>query len=105
MLTVQSEQPGPTSNALILRRTITGLAGSMTRSAAIILRLVCVWGTRGITFVLMHHQVMLTAGALVRSVLTAGAVGFAWHARAILGIYVKKCRKNRALRHSISENL
>lgn len=74
----------------------------MAWSAAIILRLVCIWGTRGVTFVLMHHQVMLTAGALVRSVLTAGAVGFARHARAILGIYVEKCRKNRALRHSIS---
>lgn len=102
MLTVQSEQSGSASNALILHRTITCLAGSMAWGAAIVLCLIRICGTRGVTFVLVHHQVMLAAGALVRSILTAGAVSFTWHACAILGIYVKRCRKNRALCHSIS---
>lgn len=31
---------------------------------------------------------MLAAGALVRSVLTAGAVSFARHARAVLGVFI-----------------
>jgi len=38
---------------------------------------------------------MLAAGALVRSVLAAGAVGFAWYACAVLGIYVKRCQNSR----------
>ena len=40
---------------------------------------------------------MFAAGALVRSVLAAGAVGFAWHARAVLGIYVKRCQNFRVV--------
>lgn len=60
----------------------------MARGAAIVLRLVRIWGTRGVTLVLVHHQVMLAAGALVRSVLTAGAVGLARHTRAVLGVFV-----------------
>lgn len=58
----------------------------MARRTIVILRLVRVGRTRGVTFVLMHHQMMLAAGAFVWSVLAAGAVGFAWHARAVLGI-------------------
>lgn len=69
----------------------------MARDAAIVLRLVRIWGTRGVTFVFVHHQVMLAAGALVRSVLTAGAVGLARHTRAVLGVCVMKCKKNRTL--------
>lgn len=104
-LTVQSEQPGSAGNALVLRRAVAGLAGSVARGAAVILRLVRIRGTRGVTLVLVHHQVMLAAGALVRSVLTAGAVGLTRHARAVLGVCAemqKKKKKNRALRHSIS---
>lgn len=40
---------------------------------------------------------MLAAGALVWSVLAAGAVGLAWHARAILGIYGKMQKSRVAL--------
>lgn len=71
----------------------------MARRAIIILRLVRVGRTCSVTFVLVHHQMMLTAGALVRSVLAAGAIGLAWHARAVLGIYIERC-KNRASRYS-----
>lgn len=58
----------------------------MARRAIVILRFVRVGRTRGITFVLVHHQVMLTASTLVRPVLAAGAIGLAWHARAVLGV-------------------
>lgn len=65
----------------------------MARRAVVVLRLVCVSGTRSVTFVLVHHQVMLAAGTLVRPVLTTGAVGLAGYARAIFRICAKrKCK-------------
>lgn len=52
----------------------------------IILRLVCVLWTRRIAFVLVHHQVMVTASAVVGSVLAGCAVGLAWHTRFVVVI-------------------
>lgn len=101
LLTIQSEQSRSAGDALIIRRAVTGLAGRMARCAIVILRFVRIGRTRGITFVLMHHQMMLAAGTLVRSVLAAGAVGLAWHARAVLGVCTKEC-KNHTSRYSIS---
>lgn len=85
---VQSKQSGSAGDTLVIRRAVTGLTGRMARRAIVVLRLVRVGRARGVTFVLVHHQMMLAAGALVRSVLAAGAVGLAWHARAVLGIFV-----------------
>lgn len=70
----------------------------MARRAIVVLRLVRVGGARGVTLVLVHDQVMLAAGALVRSVLAAGAVRLAGYARAVLGICARK-DANRALCH------
>jgi len=62
----------------------------MARRTIVILRLVRI-------VVLMHHQMMFAAGALVRSVLAAGAVCLAWHARAVLGIYDERMQKSHVL--------
>jgi len=69
----------------------------MARRTIVILRLVRIGRARGVTFVLVHHQMMLAAGALVRSVLAAGAVCLAWHARAVLGIYDKRMQKSHVV--------
>lgn len=73
----------------------------MARRAVVILRLVGVSGTRGVTLVLVHHQVVLTAGAFVRSVLAAGAIGLAGHARAVFSICAER-RKSRVVLMPIS---
>lgn len=91
VLTVQSEQARSAGDALIIRRAVAGLAGRVARRAIVILRFVRVGRTRGITLVLVHHQMMLAAGTLVRSVLAAGAIGLAWHARAVLGVCTERC--------------
>jgi len=93
VLTIQSEQSGPTSDALILCRTVATFAGKMTRRAIIVLGLIRIWWTRRITFVLMHYQMMLATGAFVRPILTTGTIGLARHARAVLCVYVKKKKK------------
>lgn len=105
MLTVQSEQPGSTGDALVVRRAVAGLAGRMARRAIVILRLVRVGRARGVTFVLVHHQMMLAAGALVRSVLAAGAVRLAWHARAVLGVCTKIARYSVLRRKKIGKEV
>jgi len=89
-LTVQSELAGSASDALILRCTVAALASRMTRRAVVVLGLIRIWWTRSVALVLMHHQMMLATGTFVRPVLTAGAIGLARHARAILCVYVEK---------------
>lgn len=52
---IQGEQSGAACDALILRRAIAGLASRMARRAIVVLSFVCVCGTCGVTFVLVHH--------------------------------------------------
>jgi len=93
VLTVQSEQSRPASDTLILRRTVATLAGKMTRRAVVVLGLIRIKWTRRIALVLMHYQMMLATGAFVRPILTAGAIGLARHARAVLCVYVKNKKR------------
>lgn len=60
----------------------------MTGRAIVVLRLVRVKRTGRVTFVLVHDQMMVAAGAFVRPVLAAAAIGLAGHARAVLRIFV-----------------
>lgn len=71
---------------MIFRGAVTRFAAWMTGRAIIVLGFVRVKRTGRVTFVLVHHQMMLAAGALVRSVLAAGAIGLAGHTRAVLRI-------------------
>lgn len=92
VFTVQSEQPRSTGDALTLCRSVAALAGGMARRAVIILGLIRVRWTGSVALVLMHYQMMLATGAFVWSVLTAGAIGFARHARAVFRICAEKMR-------------
>lgn len=86
LLTVQRKQSGPTGDALVLVGAVAGFARRMTRRAVVILRLVGVHGTRRVTLVFVHYQVMLTTGALIRPVLAARAVRLAGHTCAVLSV-------------------
>lgn len=89
---VQRKQSRPTGDALVLGGAVAGLAGRVTRGAVVILGLVGVQGTRRVTLVLVHDQVVLAARAFVRPVLTARAVRLARHASAVLRVFVISLR-------------
>lgn len=83
---------------MVFRCAVAGLAGRMALRAVVVLRLVRVRWTRGVTLVLVHHQVMFAAGAFVRSVLAAGTISFARHASAVLGIFAEKTKITKLAR-------
>lgn len=53
----------------------------------VILRLVCVLGTGRVAFVLVHHQMVVAARAVIGSVLAGSAVGLARHTRFVVVIW------------------
>ena len=71
---------------MVLGGSVASLARGMTRSAIVILRLVCVEGTGRVTLVFIHDQMMLATGTLVRPVLATCAVRLARYARTVLRV-------------------
>lgn len=59
----------------------------------VVVALVGVHGTRGVTLVLKHDQVVVTASAVIRPILTAGAVRFARNTRALVRICLRHIHK------------
>lgn len=85
---VERKQSGSTGDALVLGGSVASLARGMTRSAIVILRLVCVEGTGRVTLVFIHDQMMLATGTLVRPILATCAVRLARYARTVLRVLV-----------------
>lgn len=71
---------------MIFAGPVASLARGMTRSAIVVLSFEGVKRTGGVTLVLMHNQMMLATGAVIRPILTAGTICLTWDARVIFAI-------------------